>query len=47
MFFILPKEVLQRKKIMRENRKVLLFDKMSKLCQKPGTTKDGKEDQLA
>mmetsp|Transcript_17017 Transcript_17017/g.14950 ORF Transcript_17017/g.14950 Transcript_17017/m.14950 type:complete len:98 (+) Transcript_17017:753-1046(+) len=47
MFFVLPKEVMQKKKILRENRKVLLFEKMSKLCQKPATTKDGKDDQSA
>ncbi|CAI2373497.1 unnamed protein product [Moneuplotes crassus] len=45
MFFILPKEVLERKRILREQRKALLFEKISKLCQKPVGTKDGKDDQ--
>ena len=39
--------MIQKKKVLRENRKVLLFEKMSKLCQKPATSREGKEDQSA
>lgn len=46
LFFILPKELLQKKKILRENRKSLLFEKVSKLCQKPTGTKDWKDEQI-
>jgi hypothetical protein len=43
---MLPKEVIQRKRILRESRKSLLFEKMSKLCQRPNATKDGKDEQI-
>lgn len=46
IFFLLPKEVLLKKKILRENRKTLLFDKISKLCQRQSAAKDVKEEQI-
>jgi hypothetical protein len=44
-FFILPKEVLYKKKFLRENRKTLLFDKISKIWQKQVGAKEGQADQ--
>jgi len=36
-----------KKKFLRENRKSLLFDKMSKLWQKQPNVKENKEEQMA
>ena len=46
IFFMLPKEILMKKKLLRECRKSLLYDKLSKLSQKTLGNKQGKDDLL-